>query len=194
VLRAPAVFLLQLSLAACTVVGSKEALVLVDSPDWKLRKTGWGDSYYYSCDDIYLQVNEIVFTTETAAYGPVIPIIPSGKNHDYNRNNLSIEIEVVGKTVQQAYSKEDFGIDASTEGRELNLLGRSLDRISDRPMEDSETYWIQYRLKYSYDIRLQDLAELSLEFRFPFADCYIPHLVLRRSNMSDNEIIIAPGH
>ena len=138
-------------------------------------------------------MSEIISRTEVKSYGPIVPIIPSGKVRDSGNNNLTIQIEVTGKIreaerLSPLYSIELLGVESG-----IKLLESKQSKITEKPYEVIGSLWVQYSLKYSYDITLAELDRLAIKFNFPFKDCEIPSISFTKRHLSDNEFIIAPG-
>ena len=180
-------------MSGCAALGSKEALKATDKTHWKTVKTGQGDYYRYSCGTVVVSVDEVVFKSRIDSYGPLLPIIPSGNESNYENERLKLIVEITGFTDIRKYSKKDLIVSVDSGGRELTLGGQSISKISERYIKDKDRQWIQYVVSYKYDEKLLNINNLTIRFIYPFSDCSIPELSLVREKMRDNEFIIAPG-
>ena len=184
------------TLASCAIIGTKEVLTVEDSSAWKTIKTGHGAYHSYRCGEmpfVSFAMNEIVFKANHQSYGPVIPVIPSGKERNYEDTNLSIKIEIVGFTDVVNYKKEDLSIHVFMNNKELLLVDRNLSKITQKFDEKTHSQWVQYDITYAYSHKLQGIEKLNVKFDYPFSNCAIPELSLVRKKIQDNEFVIAPG-
>jgi hypothetical protein len=184
------------ALASCAIVGTKEVLSVEESSPWKTIRTGHGAYHAFRCGEmpfVSITMNEIVFRTKLQSYGPVVPIIPSGKESNYEDSNLIIKIEIVGYTDVINYKKDDLLVHALVNNKELLLADRSLRKITQRVDEKTHLQWVQYDMSYTYSHKLASIDNLKLLFEYPFSNCAIPELSLMRRTIQDNEFVIAPG-
>ena len=185
------VLLILLSLGGCSIVGEKDALV-VTSSDWKTKKLYSKVTYHFQCDDLWIKLDEIVFESKTSSYGPILPIIPSGRHIDKTNDNLELRFRFVGKSGTKNHVEEDFTLTVKPNNEELGpAVNTSLYRIAEKPFEGA--FWIQYRLSYTFSTKLRDINNLSIELVLPFDRCKPPILHLEKETVNDSEFILAPG-
>lgn len=185
--------LLVLILTGCAVAGSKEALKISDNSTWKTIETGHGDYHHFSCEKLSISFDEIVFKTKTLSYGLVVPVIPSGKERNFENNNLKLRIEIIGSTDVISYIKEDFELHVTKKDRVLSLSDQNLIKVNEKYTPEAGSQWVQYIVDYEYSYVLRNISNLKVKFKYPFSSCSIPDLNLTREKMSDNEFIVAPG-
>lgn len=172
-----------LILSGCAAIGSKDALVIDPASSWKMRHASSGDSYVFSCDGMSVDVREIVLASQTSAFGPIVPIIPSSSKRTFASNSLKLEMEVVGQAPIGISSAEGSRVAAVSSGQEIPLVHSRISKVSS----------VQHRLTFSYDKKLGDIENLELKLESPIFRCPVPNLNLLRKRIPNNEFIITPG-
>ncbi len=184
--------MLSISLSSCTSIGSKEALFLEDSSHWKTVEAGRGDYHSYRCKSTSVVMDEIIIAKKTAAFGPIIPIFP-GADHDFKKNQLIVDIELVGLIEADRKSMDHFPIVVTSNGRTLTFREQNLYVIGNPKPKGDGVIAGQYQLQYVLDEKLEYLGALKIEFNFALPDCILPDILLKRRNSSDSEFTVAPG-
>jgi len=181
------------SLTSCAILGSKEALKLENNSGWETISTGHGDYQSYRCDEVSITVNEVVFNSRFHSFGPIIPIIPSGVESEFEDNYLELNIQIIDFVEHSEYGKEKFIFHAFEEKQELSLREIKFREVTSKNINKSSRQWFQYNIKYLFEKKLKDIDSLTVKFNYPFQGCDIPELKMIRVKMQDNEFIIAPG-
>ncbi len=184
---------LLLNLTSCAILGSKESLVAVDDSAWQTIDTRKGAYYTYKCDGISVSIREIIYNKKTHSFGPLLPIIPSGVEHDFKNKDLTIQTEVVGYVKTKVYKKEDFALSVFENKNELLLTEHKLNFIREKKADTVNTLWGQYANTYTFNKTLKNINSIAINVSLPFQSCIFPQLKLNRKKLSDNEFIIAPG-
>ncbi len=182
-----------LLVSGCAATGSKESYAINSDGKWQFQKAGRGNTYYYSCDKLRMDIRELIVKSEISAAGPLIPIVPIGKKRNFEGRPLYIQTEFVGFVENQKYGKDDFIINVTASGRKVSLVSRDLAKVNEELTSEPIPLWVQYQTTAVYDINLGQSKELVLEFEFPFSSCKFPSLNLSLKEGSNNEFIIAPG-
>ena len=178
-------------LSSCTVIGSKETFVIKDSSAWRAVSQGSQVSYSYKCDKLSINIEEILVKSTMLAYGPIVPVIPSGKITDKTEQLFELEIRVVGEVNEALTNGDNLGVQVIGTSKEFYPTTHDFSKVSEQPY--SSNLWIQYHFKYGFPHKLEELNNLIIRLQLPFADCNPPELLLERKDISNNEIIVAPG-
>ena len=185
------ILLVVLSLSGCAIVGEKDALV-VQGSDWTTQTLFSNVSYHFQCDEMWVELDEIVFESKTSSYGPILPLIPSDRHIDKTKDNLELKFQIVGKSQTRNHGKGDFALTLEQGDSELDPpIKIELNKIAEKPFEGA--FWVQYQLSYLFETKLEALSALSIDLRLPFSQCTPSILHLQKESVSDNEFILAPG-
>ncbi len=185
--------LIVLVISGCAATGSKDSFAISSAGDWKFQKAGIGNTYYFSCKKLRMDIRELIVKSEVSAAGPIIPIIPMGTKRNNEGRPLYIQTEFVGFVENQEYQKDDFVIDVMASTGNVAPISRDLVKINEKLTKETLPLWVQYRASAVYDIKLGESEDLTLSFEFPFTSCKFPPLRLSLKSGSNNEFIIAPG-
>ena len=185
------VILILIFSGGCSIVGEKNVLVVQNS-EWETRKLFSKVTYQFQCNKLWIDLEEIVFERKISSYGPIVPIIPSGKSNDNSENNLELRFKIVGKVDSNSYDEQDFLVNLKQEkGKIIPFLTRSFYKLNEESFE--KKHWIQYQLSYIFPNKLRDIKELYIEIDFPFEKCKPAPIHLKRESVSNNDFILGPG-
>ena len=182
-----------LLISGCAAIGSKDALVIEPVSPWKMRHAGSGASYVFSCEGMSVDVREIVLASQTSAFGPIVPVIPSSSKRSFAGNTLDLDVEVVGQPPTGISSAEGSKVVVISSGQEIPLIGSRISRVSSSTQTPNKQLWVQYRMTFTYDKKLGDIENLELNLQSPIFRCAVPNLILVKKRIPNNEFIITPG-
>ncbi len=180
------------SMSGCVVMGSRDALILNTDSKWSQRQLFGNRTYWWRCEKMSMDIDEIVFKSETTAYGPLLPIIPSGKINDYSNKTLEIRLQILGEVPLSATQRTKFPLQIFMRGKALEPESITLEKISENP-RNNDISWVQYQIAYSFEELLSDISSLTIRLPIAFGQCQPDTLVLERQEVSDNALILAPG-
>lgn len=179
--------------SGCSVVGSRDVFVPIDGSEWEKRKLSSRVSYRYECKEFSIYLDEVLVVEKTHAFGPILPVIPSGKVDDQSEDVLFITITMFGYVPNRIYDKDDFNITVSSLDQKLHLQSDSLHKTKEEFSNEKDSLWVQYQLYNWYAEKRGEFKELSVLLNTPFPQCNPSTLHLKRSKRGDFEFIWSPG-
>jgi hypothetical protein len=180
-------------IVGCASIGSKVALVIDAGSQWEIKHAGSGDSYKFTCEKIHIEVNEIVLTEQTSAYGPIIPFIPSTYHHSYENFNLFLNMKITVWPKSGVTNADGSLVMATSSKQTIPLIDSRISKVSESTDNETKELRAQYFMTFTYDKKLSELNNLELQFQLPMSQCPIPNLSLSKKKISDNEFTISPG-
>ncbi len=183
--------IITLSLTCCVIIGSKEVLTIEDGSPWLKRTLMSRVSYFYECNENSFSFDEIKITSRTSAYGPILPIIPSGRETDNSTDELKLRLEIVGEVSKKYYIEDDFKLIVNANGKKIVPRQVIFSKLTE--FEYNNDLWVQYEITYSYKVRLGELNSLTIGIKSTFDKCNIPPINLTRQKLNDNKLIFSPG-
>lgn len=190
--RGVLIILLSQLLLSCASLGSKEVLVLNNDTHWKTETLSSQESYFFACKSLSLYIDEVVFSKNTHAVGPIVPVVPSNLVHDFEENNLRLIMKIFGMTEDNKFDANSSNISVKLSGEVIEQKNKKISIIHENKKEN-EKLWVQYSMSFSYKMRLKDIEKLAISFDLPMFSCEIPNLLLHRKKVSDNSFTVAPG-
>lgn len=174
----------------CAYIGSKSVLGVDPSGGWV---TKYGE-YIFVGDGVIVSIPEVVITEHSSAMGPIVPIIPLNQNRGFESKQLELRVTITGFPSAANRGPDAAAIAAYSADEPLALLSRSESVVSETTKNNDEgKLWVQYAFQFSYNVRLEELEQLSLKFSLPMFQAKVPELHLSRRKASDNQFIISPG-
>ncbi len=182
-----------LLLSGCAVIGSKEVLVINDDSSWQPVQNASQSSYQLKCEKVSLKINEVVFNTKTEAFGPIIPVIPSGNGQYNSQQNLVLSLLILGEIKSHNYNESDFLLSVLSSDSPIKPVSAALNKRSAKPFKTPNDLWVNYQLIFHFEQKLATINTLSLDLKLPFEGCKVPTLHLHRAKISNNEFILSMG-
>lgn len=90
-----------LSAVSCAFYGEEYALTTIAENGWKSGRaiSGVTSPYpyvIYECDRFYISTSDIPVIEKSYSAGPVLPVIPVGGEHSFEKNKLTIRLTIKG--------------------------------------------------------------------------------------------------
>lgn len=192
-MQIPVILLLILSITSCTIIGSKDAFYVSEDSAWKHLQIFSEERYRFECGHYWVELDEVLISSETFAFGPIIPFIPSSKKNDRQNESLHLNFRFGGQVDSIDFGKEHFLVKLFSLGEEIQAVSSEFNNLMESRLPESHKISFQYLYNVKFQEKKGDLKQLSVQLYWPFDHCQPPMLNLERKEMSDNKFIVGPG-